>query len=103
MNRIKLDKLLSSKEITTFLVLSTSHGKYVVKEWIQRWDPITDFFKNYFTAPIQSMRSNNKNSYYGADFAYLVKLLMEDGQVKTITVYSEDYNYPRFQNFKLTQ
>lgn len=103
MNRIKLNKLLSSKEIKTFLVLSTSHGKYVVKEWIQRWDPISDFFKNHFTAPIQSMRSNDKNGYYGADFAYLVKLLMEDGHVETIPVYSEDYNYPRFQNFKLTQ
>lgn len=103
MNRIKLNQLLSSKEVKTFLVLSTSNGKYVVKEWIQRWDPITDFFDNHFTAPIQSMRSNNQNGYYGADFAYLVKLLMEDGCIKTVPVYSEDYNYPRFQNFRLTQ
>ena len=71
MNRIKLNQLLSSKKVKTFLVLSTSNGKYVVKEWIQRWDPITDFFKNHFTAPIQSMRSNSQNGYYRADFTVL--------------------------------
>ena len=103
MNRIKLNQLLNSKKVKTFLVLSTSNGKYVVKEWIQRWDPIMDLFKNHFTAPIQSMRSNNQNGYYGADYVYLVKLLMEDGYIKTVPIYSEDYNYPRFQNFRLTQ
>ena len=103
MKRIKLNNLLSSKKVKTCLVLSTSHGKYVVKQLIQRWDPIVDFFDNHLTARIKAMRPNNKNGYYGADFSFLVKLSTEDGYVKTIAVYSEDYNYPRFKNFRLTK
>jgi len=103
MNRIKFNALLSSKDVKTCLVLSTSHGKYIVKEWIKRWDPIADFFENHYTAPIQPMRSNSKNGFYGAGFSYLVKLSTEDGYTKTIPVYSDDYNYPRFQKFRLTR
>ncbi|MCJ8312384.1 MAG: hypothetical protein HRU38_09260 [Saccharospirillaceae bacterium] len=103
LNRIKLNKLLSSDKIKTCLVLSTSNGKYVVEDWIKRWDPVFDFFNNHLTAPIQPMRSNNKNGYYGAGFAFLVKLSTEDNYTKTIAVYLEDYNYPRFQNFRLTE
>ncbi|RTE64246.1 hypothetical protein EH243_18330 [Amphritea opalescens] len=103
MNRIKVNNLLSSKKVKTCLVLSTSHGKYVVKKRIQRWDPIADFFDNHLTVSIQAMRPNNKNGYYGADFSFLVKLSTEDGYVKTIAVYSEDYNYPRFEKFRLTK
>lgn len=103
MKRIKLNNLLSSKDVKTSLVLSTSQGKYVVKEWIKRWDPVFDFFKNHLTAPIQPMRPADKYGYYGAEFAYLVRLSTEDGYKQTTPVYSEDYNYPRFEKFRLTK
>lgn len=103
MNRIKLNKLLSSRKINTSLVLSTSQGKYVVKEWIKRWDPVFDFFNNHLTAPIQPMRPNDQNGFYGAGFAYLVKLSTEDGYKQTTAIYSGDFNYPRFEKFRLTE
>lgn len=103
MSRIKLNTILNSKKVKPCIVLSTSHGKYVVKDWIRRWDPIFDFFENHFTTPILPMRSDDENGYYGADVKYLVKILTEDGYKKTIPVYATDNNYPRFQKFRLTE
>lgn len=104
MNRIKLNKLLDSRSVKKSLVLSTSHGKYVVKEWINRWDPISDFFKNHMTASVIPMRPKEKGAgYYGSDVKYLAKLHTEDGYIKTIPVYPTDDNYPRFDKFRLTQ
>ena len=103
MNRIKLNKLLDSRKVKKSLVLSTSHGKYVVKEWINRWDPVFDFFKNHMTASVIPMRPAEGATYYGSDVKYLAKLLTEDGYKKTIPVYHGDYNYPRFERFRLTE
>jgi len=103
MNRIKLNKLLGSKGVKKSLVLSTSHGKYVVKEWINRWDPVYDFFKNHMTASVIPMRPTEGAGYYGSDVKYLAKLRTEDGYSRTIPVYPTDDNYPRFEKFRLTQ
>jgi hypothetical protein len=103
MNRIKLNELLGSDKIKNQLVLSTSQGKYVVKDCIKRWDPIFDFFNNHLTASILPMRPKKENGYYGADVRYLVKLTTEDGYKPTTPVYPDDYNYPRFKNFRLTE
>lgn len=103
MNRIKLNQLLGSRRVKKRLVLSTSHGKYVVKKWINRWDPIGDFFDNHLTASVIPMRPTEGAGYYGSDVKYLVKLLTEDGYKKTIPVYLNDYNYPRFEQFRLTK
>ncbi|MBC3832500.1 hypothetical protein H8K33_13415 [Undibacterium amnicola] len=103
MNRIKLNKLLGSKKVKKSLVLSTSHGKYVVKEWINRWDPVYDFFKNHMTVSVIPMRPTEGTGYYGSDVKYLAKLRTEDGYNKTIPVYPTDDNYPRFERFRLTQ
>lgn len=103
MNRIKLNKLLGSRRVKKSLVLSTSHGKYVVREWINRWDPVYDFFKNHMTASVIPMRPTEGAGYYGSDVKYLAKLLTEDGYKKTVPVYPNDYNYPRFEKFRLTE
>lgn len=103
MNRIKLNRLLSSKGVKKSLVLSTSHGRYVVKEWINRWDPVYDFFRNHMTASVIPMRPTEGAGYYGSDMKYLVKLRTEDGYSKTIPVYPTDDNYPRFERFRFTQ
>ncbi len=103
MNRIKLNKLLDSRKVKKSLVLSTSHGKYVVSEWINRWDPVYDFFKNHMTASVIPMRPTESAGYYGSDVKYLVNLHTEDGHKKTVPVYSSDYNYPRFEKFRLTE
>lgn len=103
MDRIKLNELFSSSRVKKSLVLSTSHGKYVVKEWIHRWDPVYDFFKNHMTASVIPMRPTEGAGYYGSDVKYLARLLTEDGYKKTIPVYPSDHNYSRFEKFRLTE
>jgi hypothetical protein len=103
MSRIKLNELLGSRKVKKQLVLSTSEGKYLVTEWIKRWDPVFDFFNNHMTASIIPMRPKEERGYYGSDVKYLVKISTEDSYIQTTPVYSEDYNYPRFKNFRLTE
>jgi hypothetical protein len=103
MNRIKLNELLGSNKVKKHLVLSSSHGKYVVKEWMKRWDPIIDFFYNHMTASVLPMRPKESAGYYGSEVKYLAKLRIEDGYIITVPVYLNDHNYPRFENFRLTE
>lgn len=102
LNRIKLNNILTARKSKINIILSTSNGKYVVKEWINRWDPIGDFFKNHLTVNIQTMRPTKNNGYYGYDFKYLVKMKTEDGYNQTIPIYSGDINRQKFKNFRLT-
>lgn len=102
MNRIKLNRLFESKKSKIKIVLSTSQGKYVVRKFIKRWDPVFDFFRNHMTACIQPMHPIEKSGHYGSEFRYLAKITTEDGYTKTIPVYTTDINYPRFERFLLT-
>lgn len=103
MRRINLNSLLNSKDVHSQIVLSTSHGKYVVKEWIKRWDPIGDFFKNHMTALIHPMRSTYKNKCFGSEVKYIVDIKTEDDREETIPIYPKDYEIRKFRKFLLTR
>ncbi len=103
MRRIKLNQLLDSKNVKSSLVLATSNGKYTVKEWIKRWDPISDFFNNHMTALIQPMRSTYKNKCYGSEVKFIVDIKTEDGKEETIPIYPRDYEIRKFKKFSLTR
>jgi len=103
MRRIKLNQLLDSRNVKSSLVLATSNGKYTVKEWIKRWDPISDFFNNHMTALIQPMRSTYKNKCYGSEVKFIVDLKTEDGKEETIPIYPRDYEIRKFKKFSLTR
>lgn len=102
MVRVKLNKLLTSRNSKINIVLSTSQGKYVVKKRIKRWDPVFDFFHNHLTICIQPMYPREKIGHYGNEFKYLVKLTTEDGYINSTPVYSSDTHFPRFGNIELT-
>jgi hypothetical protein len=103
MRRIKLNALMESKKVTSQIVLSTSHGKYIVREWINRWDPISDFFKNHMTALIHPMRLTYKNKCFGSEVKYIVDIKTEDGKEETIPIYPRDYEIRKFRKFNLTR
>lgn len=102
MSRIKMNNLLDSRNSKINIVLSTSQGKYVVRKFIKRWDPVFDFFRNHLTVCIQPMHPLEKAGHWGSEFKYLAKITTEDGYTNTIPVYATDINYPRFENFPLT-
>ena len=101
--KINLNKLLDSRKIKSRLVLSTSEGRYEVKEWIKRWSPITDFFKNHMTAIIIPMRGTYKEKCYGSNAKYIVEFKTEDGKEETIPIYPRDYAIVKFRKFRLTK
>ena len=103
MRRNKLNELLDSKNVKSRLVLATSNGKYTVREWIKRWDPITDFFNNHMTALIHPMRSTYKNKCYGSEVKFIVGIKTEDEKEETIPVYPRDYEIQKFKKFSLTR
>lgn len=103
MKRIKLNDLIDSRRSRSKIVLSTSHGKYVVEEWITRWDPIGDFFGNHMTALIRPMRSTYKNKCFGSEVKYIVDIKTEDGREETVPIYPRDYEIRKFRKFRLTR
>lgn len=103
MRRIKLDKLFDSKKVKSNLILSTSEGRYVVKEWIKRWDPISDFFDNHMTALIHPMRSTYKNKCFGSRAKYILDVKTSDNKEETIAIYPRDYEIQKFNGFRLTK
>lgn len=103
MRRIKLNDLLDSRKVKSRLVLATSNGKYIVGEWIKRWDPISDFFNNHMTALIHPMRSTYKNKCFGSEVKYIVDITAEDGNEETIPIYPRDHEIRKFNRFSLTK
>jgi len=103
MKRIELNDLLDSNKIKSRIVLSTSDGRYEVTEWINRWNPIVDFFKNHMTAVIQPMRSKYKDKCYGSNAKYIVDIKTENGKEETIAIYPRDYEIKKFRKFSLTK
>lgn len=99
MNRINLNNLLDSERTRSRIVLSTADGRYDVKEWINRWSPVVDFFKNHMTAVIQPIRATYKGRSYGSNTKYIVDVKTESGKEETIAIYPRDYEVKRFRNF----
>lgn len=85
------------------VVLSTSEGKYVVKEGIKKWDPIGDFFRNYSIAIMLPMRVKLKGRGYGSNAKFVVEFKHYSGEDETIPIYREDYRVQRLRNFMLTE
>lgn len=101
MNRINLNNLLDSRKTKSRIVLSTGDGRYNVKEWINRWNPVVDFFRNHMTAVIQPIRSTYKGRSYGSNAKYIVDVKTESGKEETIAIYPRDYEISRFRNFRI--
>ena len=92
MKRIRLNDLLNSAKVKTKIVLSTSDGRYEVDEWINRWNPIIDFFRNHMTAVIQPIRSKYKDKSYGSNAKFIVDIKTGDGKEETVAIYPRDYS-----------
>jgi hypothetical protein len=103
LSRVDINALIDNSTIRRRLVLSTTDGKHVVREWIRGWNPIGDFFKNHTTAVITPIRSTLKGVTYGANIKYLVHLTMPDGTEETIGVRKRGYNIRLFKRFDIPQ
>lgn len=103
MGRILLNDLLGDESVKRQVVLSTSEGRYVVKERINYWDPITNFFQNHMTEIARPMRSTFKGKSYGSNAKYIVEFKTKDEKDEVIPIYPRDYEIRKFKHFKLTK
>jgi hypothetical protein len=101
--RILLNDLLQDTSAKRRIVLSTSEGKYVVKDFINYWDPIDVFFQNYGTAIIRPLRSTYKGKSYGSNAKFIVEFKMINGTEEVVPIYSRDYESRTFNQFSLTR
>ena len=103
MNRIDINGLFDNRKIKKQIVLSTSDGKYVVRSWIRRWDPVYDFFRNHLTAVVHPRRATYKGKSYGINAKYIVEFKAESGREEVIAIYPRDYEIKKFKSFRLTK
>jgi hypothetical protein len=103
MGKILLNDLLEDKSAKQRIVLSTSEGKYVVKDFINYWDTIGLFFQNYSTAIIRPLRSTYKGKSYGSNAKFIAEFKMENGTEEVVPIYSRDYESRKFRQFSLTR
>ncbi len=102
-NRINIDNLLNNDKVKKKIVLSTSNGKYIVKENIKCWNPIIHFFKNHMTAIIYPMRCTYKGKAYGINAKYIIVFKYDDTNEEIVPIYKNDYKIKKFKNFSLTR
>src|ERR1017187_3597174 len=102
-SRIGLRNVLEDLTAHRRLVLSTSHGKHMVRSRILRWSPVADFFANYFTSVIRPVRSTYKGEDLGSNVKYVVEIVSQDGREEIAPLRQGDHVYQMFRDFTLTE
>lgn len=102
MRRIRMDALLGDPRVRRRLVLATSQGRYNVSRWVNRWDPISLYFKNHATGIVHPMRSTLNGRSFGSGTKYVLRLQSVGREDEVIPLYPRDYQVKRFRKFQLT-
>lgn len=104
MQRVDLNELLARQGSRRRLVLATSEGKYVVREWVKYWDPISVLLlQNDLTFVVSPRRSNFQGEPLGSNAKYVVILKLSNAKEEVITLRAMDHTITRFRNFRLTE
>ncbi len=101
LTHVSIDKLFANKKVKKQIVLSTSNGKYKVRNPIKHWSPLTYFFKNHSRGIIRVDRSTYKGKSYGWNTKYIIDLKYSDGSEEVVPIYNNNFN--RFRNFSITK
>lgn len=102
-NKVRMRKVLEDKRAKKRLVLSTSAGKYTIPKEAKRWSPIGEFFKNYLTGIIKTIRVTHNDESVGGNVRFIVEITQKDGHKETIQLMASDYQLKMFRNFNLTE
>ena len=98
--KIRLNNLLASGNHK--IVLSTSDGRCVIKEYIDKWDALSELHKNNLAAIIRPIRSTFRNRSYGSKVKFIVEFELGDGGEKIVPIYPWDHGTIKFGNIGLT-
>lgn len=108
LSRIDLNSLFEPKRDNRtskrkkLIVLSTSDGRYVVKNSIRRWSPVGLFFRNHLTAIIRPVTVRYKDQFVAPRAKFLVVLNYKDSE-QILMIRQDEYQYIRFKNFQFSK
>src|SRR5205823_5735445 len=77
-NRLRINALLNDERVRKRVVVSTSSGRYTVRRYLRKWDPVHLFFRNHLTTVARPIRSIYKGKAYGSNTIFLVKVKLRD-------------------------
>ena len=101
--RLHMSKVLRDKRAARRLVLSSSQGRYVVRRFPKRWQPVQDHFRNRSLALVSPVRTTYKHKSIGGRIRYVVDMASEDGKDEIVMLREEDWGTQIFRNFILTK
>jgi hypothetical protein len=101
MQRINMEGMFDPK-IKNNIVLSTTQGKYIIKESINHWDPTHSWFYNHATASIRTRTLSIRDTLIGDRPSFAVEFTSQSGSTKIATYHKDDYKFVKFSKFKLT-
>lgn len=95
MNSVNIEKLLSNNKIKKRIILSTSDGRYVVRQIKDIWIPVLDVFsyKIFGLVHVFYLKVDGKN--VGGGTAYVLKFVCLEG-IETSFVYSAQRNFSKY-------
>ncbi len=102
MKKVDFNKLLDDRKVRKKLVLSTSQGRYVVRKFLNRWNPIIEFFRNSYAATARPIPSSYKDRALGSNVQYVVELSSKEGKEEVIPIHRRDHEFQKFRSFRLT-
>lgn len=102
LNRITINKVFNKTKKPP-LILATNFGKIKVNQYINRWDPLIEFFKNYFTAIITPKRAMFDDKCYDSNIRYIVKFHYENSEISTIQIRKDEFEFNKFKYLKFTK
>ena len=101
-SRIDMSPLLADANCPKRLALSTSHGRYDVRKFPKRWNPVVDHFKNHALALVRPVRANYKGKSIGGNVTYVLDIVLSDDKSEILMIHPGDHRVQRFRNFRLT-
>jgi len=103
MRQIEMSNLLDDDKARKRLVLSTNHGRYVVKPFRNKWSAVRQHFRNHAIAVVRPVRLIYKDKAVGDNIKYIVEFVAEDGTSEVVLLRTEDYRSQTFKRFRLTK
>lgn len=99
--RIRLNSLLTSNKHK--VVLSTSDGRREIKEFINKWDTLSELRKNHLAAVIRPIRATFRDRCYGSKVKFIIEFELRDGGEQIVPIYPWDQGTIKFGNIGLTR
>lgn len=100
-NVTSLENVIGNHKINSKIILTTTKGKYKVKNHIHSWDAIIPYFNNHLTRLLSPVRLSYKDINYGSEIKFIVIFKFEDKTEQRIKLYRDNTLNQGFKNIRI--